>query len=247
MKTLIKRLLANSGYVLQRLPPHIPSGHFLERDIPLVLGRRTGAVCIDAGAHDGSFIDQLRRCLPTPVIHAFEPAPEPFSRLQSRHATTPGVHLVAAGLSDQPGTLDFHIFDNQTLNSFLPLAADAQNALGGVNQTAEVRVPVVRLDDYAAGHDLGEIALLKIDTQGFELRILQGAEHLLAAGRVRAVLVELNFVSLYAGQVWAHEVIAHLHARGLYLVDFYEKCRLPPHLGWCTALFAQREATPAGA
>jgi len=41
-----------------------PDRHFLERDLPLVLGRRPGAVCIDAGAHDGSFIDQLRRCLP---------------------------------------------------------------------------------------------------------------------------------------------------------------------------------------
>ena len=246
MKTAIKQLLAAAGYALQRLPPHIPTGLFLERDLPLVLGRRPGAVCIDAGAHDGSFIDQLRRCLPGSVIHAFEPAPEPFSRLRSRHATTPGAHLVAAGLSDQPGTLDFHIFDNQTLNSFLPLAAGAQSALGGVHQIAEVRVPVVRLDDYAAAHGLGEIALLKIDTQGFELRILQGAERLFAEGRVRAALVELNFASLYAGQVWAHEVIAHLHARGLHLVDFYEKCRLPPHLGWCTALFARREAAPAG-
>jgi len=246
MKTAIKKLLAAAGYALQRLPPHIPTGHFWERDLPLVLGRRPGAVCIDAGAHDGSFIDQLRRCLPAPVIHAFEPAPEPFSRLRSRHATTPGVHLVAAGLSDQPGTLDFHIFDNQALNSFLPLAAGAQSALGGVHQIAEVRVPVVRLDDYAAAHGLGEIALLKIDTQGFELRILQGAERLFAEGRVRAVLVELNFASLYAGQVWAHEVIAHLHARGLHLVDLYEKCRLTPHLGWCTALFARREAAPTG-
>ena len=246
MKTAIKKLLATAGYALQRLPPHIPSGHFLERDIPIVLGGRAGALCIDAGAHTGAFIDQLRSCLDQPVVHAFEPAPEPFSRLRSRHATTPGVHLVAAGLSDQPGTLDFHIFDNQTLNSFLPLAAGAQSALGGVHHVAEMRVPVLRLDDYAAEHGLGEIALLKIDTQGFELRILQGAERLFAKGRVRAVLVELNFASLYAGQVWAHEVIAHLHARGLHLVDFYEKCRLAPHLGWCTALFARREAAPAG-
>ena len=185
MKTAIKKLLATAGYALQRLPPHIPTGHFLERDIPIVLGGRAGALCIDAGAHTGAFIDQLRSCLDQPVVHAFEPAPEPFSRLRSRHATTPGVHLVAAGLSDQPGTLDFHIFDNQTLNSFLPLAAGAQSALGGVHHVAEMRVPVLRLDDYAAEHGLGEIALLKIDTQGFELRILQGAERLFAEGRVR--------------------------------------------------------------
>jgi hypothetical protein len=51
-------------------------------------------------------------------------------------------------------------------------------------------------------------------------------------------------VPLYTGQVWAHEVIAHLHQHNLHLVDFYEKCRLNPFIGWCTALFAQGSPSP---
>jgi len=241
MKSTVKKILASAGYALQRLPPGIPTGNFLERDLPLVLGSQPGHVCIDAGAHVGSFVKQLTGCLSSPLIHAFEPAPEPFAKLRTDCGNVPGIKLVAAGLSDQVGELEFNIFDNQTLNSFLPLAAGADRTFGGVNRVAQVKAPVLRLDDYAAKAGLAEISLLKIDTQGYELRILQGAEGLLAGGQVRAVLLELNFVPLYEGQVWAHEVIAHLHARGLHLVEFYEKCRLNPFLGWCTALFVRRD------
>ena len=87
---------------------------------------------------------------------------------------------------------------------------------------------------------MSQIDLLKIDTQGYEMQILKGASRLLAAGKVRTILLELNFVPLYDGQVWAHEIIGYLHERGLCLVDFYEKCRLNPYLGWCTALFTIR-------
>lgn len=243
MKAALKSLLAASGYVMQRLPPGLPTGHDLARDLRLVVGGQPGAVCIDAGAHVGDFVDLLRAALPDPIVHAFEPAPEPFGRLRARHAATPGIHLVPAGLSDEPGQLDFNIYDNQTLNSFLPLAPGADRTFGGAARLSQVRVPVVRLDDYAAKAGFERIALLKIDTQGFEQHVLRGAERLLAAGRVGAVLVELNFVPLYAGQVWAHELMAHLHGRNLHLVDFYEKCRLNPFLGWCTALFAHRTGT----
>jgi FkbM family methyltransferase len=242
MKAVFKKLLASAGYAMERLPPGLPSGHFLSRDLALILGDRPGGICIDAGAHDGNFSELLLGCLPSPRIHAFEPAPEPFQRLRVRLASSPEVHLVPAGLSNRPGQLTFNIFENQALNSFLPLAPGAGDTFGASARVAQMQVPVLRLDDYAMEKGLDDIALLKIDTQGFELRVLLGAERLLAAGRVRAVLVELNFVPLYAGQVWAHELIAHLHERGLHLVDFYEKCRLNPFLGWCTALFARRDA-----
>jgi hypothetical protein len=105
----------------------------------------------------------------------------------------------------------------------------------------QVRASVVRLDDYAGRAGIGRIDLLKIDTQGYERQVLKGAEGLLARNRIDAVLVELNFVPLYEGQVWAHELIGLLQGHSFYLVDFYEKCRLGPFLGWCTALFARRD------
>ena len=245
MKTLAKRILAKIGYSLSRVPPGIVVGYDLGRDLNLVIGPRSAPVCIDVGAHDGLFVDLLLANLNRPTIHAFEPAPGPFERLRSRHGATPGVTLVNAGLGREPGTIEFNIYDNQTLNSFLPMLSAGVTTLGSPKLVETRSVPVFSLDSYAASSGLAHINLLKIDTQGYELQVLQGAERILSGGHVETVLVEINFAPLYDRQVWAHEIIGFLHERGLHLVDFYEKCRLNPHLGWCTALFTRRAPSPS--
>lgn len=240
MKSIAKRIVAGLGYSLSRVPPGIVVGHDLGRDLSLVVGPRASAVCVDVGAHDGHFVDFLLTSLRDPVIHAFEPAPEPFARLQARHGADPGIALVNAGLGREPGTIEFNVYDNQTLNSFLPMLPGGASTLGDAKLVETLSVPVFSLDSYAASRGLAHIDLLKIDTQGYELQILEGASRLLAGAAVETVLIEINFAPLYDGQVWAHEIIGFLHDRGLHLVDFYEKCRLNPHLGWCTALFTRR-------
>jgi FkbM family methyltransferase len=216
-------------------------GFDLSRDLAITIGGQSAPVCIDAGAHVGHFIDLLRSSFTDPKIHAFEPAPEPFARLKARYAGMPHVNLVNAGLGISGGEIGFNIFDNQTLNSFLPMLHSGKGTLGEPKLVRSIKVPVYRLDEYAMSAGLARIDLLKIDTQGYELNILNGARQLLAEGRIRAVLLELNFVPLYDGQVWAHEIFAFLHGQGFGLVDLYEKCRLNPRLGWCTALFTLGE------
>ena len=244
MKKLLKHALAVCGLRLQRLPAGIPTGHDLERDLRLVIGDKPGAVCIDAGAHHGDFTAAILSCLVRPVVHAFEPAPEVFGKLKDRHAATPGVTLVQAGLADQAGQLDLHVFSNAALNSFLPLTDESRQIFDSPVESSPTPAQLFRLDDYARTHGITQIDLLKIDTQGYELHVLRGAATLFTEERIRSVLVELNFSNLYRGQVPAHEVMGFLHGHSLQLVECYEKCRLPPHLGWCTALFTRRSARP---
>lgn len=244
LKQLLKNGLASAGFSLGRIPEGVPSGHDLARDLRLVVGGNDGVVCIDAGAHHGEFTSLLLRALNRPVIHAFEPAAEAFEALSLHHRRSPGVTLNHAALSDKAGTLELQTFDNTTLNSFLPLSEKGGGQLGEPRGTGIQTAPATDLVSYAAHNHLAHIQLLKIDTQGYELHVLRGAEPLLAAGRVDSVLAELNFAPLYAGQAAAHEVIAFLDRHGLQLVEFYEKCHRPPHLAWCTALFTRRSPNP---
>ena len=245
MKTLLKRVLAQCGVSVHRLPAGVVTGQDLARDLSLVMGQKPNPCCIDVGANDGGTIDLLHRCLNSPQIFAFEPNPTIFAALQSKHGQTSGVRLIHAGLGDTVGTLTLQLFANHTLNSFLPLSQNGRTRLDASEAPQSATVPVLRLDDFAAGEKLEAIELLKVDTQGFELHVLRGAENLFAQQRIRAVLIELNFADLYVGQAAATDVIAFLRARGLHLVDFYEKCRHPPLLGWCTALFTQMSKTPS--
>src|SRR5277367_3860781 len=108
MKSHLKRALAWAGWSLNRVPSGIVVGFDLGRELRLVVGDLTAPVCIDAGAHDGHFVDFLREHLRKPSIHAFEPAPEPFARLKARHGGTPGVKLINAGLGSEAGKIEFN-------------------------------------------------------------------------------------------------------------------------------------------
>jgi hypothetical protein len=54
-------------------------------------------------------------------------------------------------------------------------------------------VPVVTLDEFCRQRAIAAIDLLKIDTEGYEVPVLEGARDLLKSGSIRAVLAECEF------------------------------------------------------
>jgi len=97
------------------------------------------------------------------------------------------------------------------------------------------------LDSFVSEHSISRIDLLKIDTQGFEVDVLRGARKSFEAGIVRAVLTELNYVSIYDNQEGYWEIERELAKAGFALIDLYEKVRVGPAINWCNALFARIE------
>jgi hypothetical protein len=72
-----------------------------------------------------------------------------------------------------------------------------------------------------------EIVILKIDTQGFEMEVLKGAEGLLKRQVFHYVIVELMTVRKYAGAALYDEIFEYMHKLGYKLYDvnpvFYEQ------------------------
>jgi hypothetical protein len=73
-------------------------------------------------------------------------------------------------------------------------------------------VSMTRLDDWARGRDLPAPVLLKLDVQGYEREVLDGAEHTLDA--VGRLLVEVSFHELYSGQALFDELHCLLTRKG---------------------------------
>ncbi len=71
---------------------------------------------------------------------------------------------------------------------------------------AKEKVPIYRLDSIASNYLTGkENLLIKIDTQGFEWQVLDGAKETLQFAR--GVLCELSLVPLYEGRVFSKSVV----------------------------------------
>jgi FkbM family methyltransferase len=237
MKAQIKHLLARFGLRVLREPSGIVMGHDLWRDVGLLLQDSSHPLCIDVGANHGEITAAMLALKPATDVHAFEPSAKCQILLRARFGSSSRVTLIASGLGDEEGAREFLSYTNDQLSSFLPLQTDSENPFAGEAEVAREQVRVTTLDLYAARANLGPIDLLKIDTQGFDLRVLRGAVGLLRNRQITHVLIELNFLKLYQGQANPPEIIAFLGQYGLHLVDFYEKCRQQQRLGWCTALF----------
>lgn len=147
----------------------------------------------DIGANIGQSIISLHRLFPAARIRAFEPNPqcqavlERIIRLTGAEAET---HL--CGLADTAGELVFSVpvtvggVELLQEGSFDPLAFDepiTRSRIGSAFTLKTSRIPVARLDDFP-----GRYALLKIDVQGLEMAVLEGARQTIERDRPVIIL-----------------------------------------------------------
>jgi FkbM family methyltransferase len=244
VKTRVKELLRRYDRQIVYLPPGTVTGADLAHDLAALIPGE-GPVCLDVGANEGQTIALLQRVLRNPSIHAFEPSLKTFRTLETK-SFGPRISLHNYALGEGESERELIRYASSDLSSFLPLDADDENRFRDVPVESRELVRVRTVDAFTAEQGLETIDLLKVDAQGTDLLVLRGAETALAAGSVRHVLVELNFVRMYEGQDCALEVLRFLQDRSMHLVDFYEKVYHANTLAWCTALFARRTFQPNG-
>lgn len=157
--------------------------------------------CIDIGANNGNFTREILRHTGAEVL-AFEPLPGAFIELEAVAASQPGrVRAVNCGVSDQSGEL---LLRYDTDNSELATFSEQVGAIPYVAaaQTKTKYVRVVSLDDYLFAEltaPPSRIDLLKIDVEGLEYQVLQGARRTIAELRPRIVQIEYNWHQLFTG------------------------------------------------
>jgi FkbM family methyltransferase len=141
-----------------RLPA--PFRQILER----VPGQRL-AVLFDVGANVGQSCLLYRRLFPDAVIHAFEPVPATHLKLAQAVAGTNNIHVHNVALSASDGVMAMHPAEWSTMNR---LAESGQS--DGTEQ-----VVTRRLDSFCCEHGIRHIDFLKVDTEGHDLTVLEGA------------------------------------------------------------------------
>lgn len=237
IRTLISQALGRSNQVLQSYRKDRVSHVDLEQDIRLLIPENA-PLLIDVGANTGQTIHMFKRLFDQPVIHAFEPNCSLVeTRLTASFGQDDNVTLNAAGLGAEEGVLTLHQFEKDQMSSFLPMERGTRNPYADESLVASVEVPVWTLDQYVKKHGLEKIDLLKIDTQGYDLQVLLGADEQLTAGNVGLVMLEINFIPLYVGQPAFSELDAFLRKRGYALVDLYEKIWVENRIAWCDGLY----------
>lgn len=118
-----------------------------------------------------------------------------------------------------------------------PGTASVFQAKGWPNPRAVLK-PALALDDYATQQGIKQIDILKMDVQGGEKFILEGAQKLLEESRIRLVVAEILFAPLYEGGTRWWELGAFLESCGYALFTVDPSCVWPRGMwGWGDAIF----------
>jgi FkbM family methyltransferase len=197
-------------------------GRLLARDL-IALSPGDGLI-FDVGANTGRAARFFSKVFPSRTIWSFEPGGDAFSQL-SVASDLRQVKKFNLALSDREETATLHVFYGSQLNSLLPHEANAERYDIELVPEGTEPVQTTRLDTFCQQHQIPKIEILKIDTQGFELHVLRGAERLLNSGSIHLIFLEVNFVPLYQGQPAPSAIFDLLGKFGYGLIGLYDASR----------------------
>ena len=171
---------------------------FLRRWCAWARGRNKHPTIVDVGANEGDFSNEIMAQLPNARIHAFEPNPPTFGRLSERFAGADNIVLNNCALSSSKGVLT--LFDQEGREG-TGRASVLQHVFDRIycQNARSVEVEAVCLHNYVVDHRIDSIDYLKIDAEGAEQSILQGAAELIGARRIGVVQIENNIHNALTG------------------------------------------------
>jgi FkbM family methyltransferase len=194
--------------------PFAPRSEAQIRD--LLIQRIRADLVIDVGANKGQYGSMIRQSGYRGAILSLEPMTEAFGILQGRAAQDPSWRTLQCGAGEANAQTEINIAGNSYSSSILPMNASHSDALRESAYVGRERITIRRLDDVLTELGLsGRRAYMKIDTQGFEDRVLRGASGIMHD--VHAVELEASFVNLYDGQMLFEELHRHVTSSGYFL------------------------------
>lgn len=218
----LKDTLVRAGFE-PWLRPIIETVRGRERDADDIAARRiiarlpADACCVDVGCHKGVYLDPMRRQAVRGRFFAFEPIPYLHDLLKAKYRADPRVTLFNMALSTKSGTTE--LFINETDMGLSGLSRRPGRRGIDQDRLRRVVVPVHTLDEI-----LGEqrVDFIKIDVEGAEFDVLQGAKGVIARCRP-VVLFEFGLGGADYFGVDAERMFAFFEACGyaIYRVPAY--------------------------
>lgn len=213
MKKLVRKVARKIGFEITR---HRPSDSASAQLVKAFEAAGVNMV-FDIGANEGQFAKEIREYGYCGKIVSFEPLSSARKKLLTFALADPNwdVHVQSA-IGDQDGDIEIHIAGNSVSSSILPMLESHSRAAVGSAYIDSERVPIAKLDSVAKQYMNAESKLfIKIDTQGFEWQVLNGARETLQ--HARGVICELSLVPLYDGQRLWRDLVDRLDAEGFML------------------------------
>lgn len=176
---------------------------------------------VDVGANTGGYASNIRNLGYSGQIVSLEPLIDPFESLSSRVAEDPAWEALRVAAGDKDCDVEINVAGNAGHSSSILAMLDSHaDAAPESRYIGTQLVPQRRLDGLLPELGVGPArpAFLKLDVQGYEAAVLDGAAELFEAGVIVGLQMELSLVPLYAGALTYQEGIDRANELGMSLM-----------------------------
>ncbi|BBZ79559.1 hypothetical protein MANY_48960 [Mycolicibacterium anyangense] len=174
---------------------------------------------IDVGANDGGFASEIRAYGYGGRIVSFEPLNEPFNSLREKASADGHWEAMQYAVGDEKREITINVAGNNgASSSVLPMLDSCLEAAPHVRYVGVEKVNQDRLDRLLRPETMPNRSFLKVDVQGYEHAVLDGATDLFAGGVIVGMQLELSLVPLYAGAMTYREGFDRAESLGMTLV-----------------------------
>lgn len=180
------------------------------RDVPIVIAWRycsSDAVCIDVGANIGLSTLAFAGTAPNGRVLAFEASPRAFKFLEQnvRDNGFANVECIQCALSNREGTLRFYEDPEFLAGSRIQdVASDPHRP--------SLEVASRTLDSELSKRDLQRLDILKVDVEGYEQEVLEGAVETIKRFRPLCVIEFNSYALAYERHIAPWTLMAHLES-----------------------------------
>jgi len=203
MKKLIKKTFNTLGLKITRINKELENINF---DELLAQKINKNPIIFDVGGNQGQSIERFKKIFTTPIIHSFEPIKSEFDVMYKKFKEDENIFLNNFALGDKTEEKEFNItaktgnssFNKITKNTkWLKIRSKQYKTTEEGYIVQKKKVMINTIDNYCNDKKIDRIDLLKIDTQGYEDKVLEGSSNSLKNNKIRAIVTEIMFDNIY--------------------------------------------------
>ena len=215
IKNEFRRILWKMGYDISRVGVET---HVLARKKKLLESYAIDVI-LDVGANSGQFAEQMRKVIGfSGRIISFEPLISAFELLKINAKTDPKWEIVNCALGDAEAKQYINIAGNSYSSSILNMLPTHLKSAPESKYIGRELVEIKTLDSIINGLcSMEDNVYLKIDTQGFESRVIKGAERSLL--QISTIQLEMSLIPLYQDELLFSNLHSILSKKGYSMVS----------------------------
>jgi len=197
-----------------RILKKLPRGLDFVEDLKQFFPTQEKIIILDVGANIGQSARPLANVFRSAEIHCFEPSKENYKVLTQEIRGDKNIYAYQFAVGDTSENKLLLLESHPTAHRIIENNQDS-----GVTEL----VQTITLDDFCKSHNIDRVNILKIDTEGYDLKVLQGITALLSKGSVDVIHCEAgmsrtNETHVPFGDI--HEFLIHY---GYFLFGLYEQ------------------------